>query len=780
MIFSYPFSVSLLCKRKTWFLLMWVVMWPAFIQAEGFRGFLEFGYTNTDSHNIDILAEEEARNQTSAYLQRYNLYWERALYPNLTINAGGLFQRADASQDNEIISPDPGEASHLQADSTNTKLSPFAGFSLHNPLWVAGGNYRRRADTAKVDGSGSFTNINENYNTTFSYVPEGFPNFNFLYSHNNSFDEDRLFRDNSSDLFLWGLRYAPVKQVNLNYQGNYAETNNHLTQASVETWTHSGLVSYSERFLDNRISLTMSNNALYQETTFLSPGGDGAEAETFANQGLFLASDNFFLVTLDNNNLVNDRNVSIAVSPDANIGTQPSFSNDVRWRNMGLFFNAAASTTEPIGKLQIFVNKALPQDIAALFELPGPNRLRIYVSKDNFTWSEVAVSNIVFFDSVPSTSGGLDLENYFELTLTSVRIDVTPYIKVVASPLASTTPPSALDPSFDLNELRNIFLTELRAFRLIAPGPGRENTSRTLNDTVDITSRVQLLSDPWLFYEFSSFLNYSETDSTEHTNYQVSNGLSAHHQFSPILRGSARIAREDAKSGGEKEVSYQGTTSLNLVPLPTLSHTLVLTGRTEEGGDQPSQSYSAFLNNFAEIYQGIDASVSGGYSHSRIKDTGEVSDSVILNGGASFIPHRSITLNLSHSYSSSSTSGGGKPTRDNFTRRSEVSLTYRPFEALYLFASLGLNDQNDREREVTQSYGGNWSPFRNGSLLFSLFYSESLRSEGNEKTRTIVPSAQWKIRSGWFLNSSYLYTDTTRDTDENELKSFSTNLRMSF
>ncbi|MHC5035018.1 MAG: hypothetical protein ACYTFZ_08275, partial [Planctomycetota bacterium] len=78
---------------------------------------------------------------------------------------------------------------------------------------------------------------------------------------------------------------------------------------------------------------------------------------------------------------------------------------------------------------------------------------------------------------------------------------------------------------------------------------------------------------------------------------------------------------------------------------------------------------------------------------------------------------------------------------------------------------------------VFQHYAVNWLPFPDGALQFSVSYTESLSSEGDE-TKTLSPTVRWRIARGIFLTTSYSQSEGESDTEVKKSKLYSANLRI--
>ncbi|HEX8960726.1 MAG TPA: hypothetical protein VF775_04065, partial [Geobacteraceae bacterium] len=184
---------------------------------------------------------------------------------------------------------------------------------------------------------------------------------------------------------------------------------------------------------------------------------------------------------------------------------------------------------------------------------------------------------------------------------------------------------------------------------------------------------------------------------------------------------------------------------------------LVYSGNISNVGDpQSTTSNSIFVTNTAQLYKGVALGVSGGYSTSTQPGGGQ-SQSVILSSGLSLIPRKDLNVNLGYSETSTQQSGGVVPSSSTYTRSGALSVSYTPFETLYLTGAWAISASNDQPTTTTQNYGASWSPFRGGTLQFNFNYSESLSSPDNQKTRSLSPSARWNVRPGTTVDFTYQY-----------------------
>ncbi len=103
------------------------------------------------------------------------------------------------------------------------------------------------------------------------------------------------------------------------------------------------------------------------------------------------------------------------------------------------------------------------------------------------------------------------------------------------------------------------------------------------------------------------------------------------------------MARRETGQGS----AYVYNASLIADPLRTLHDSLVLSGRTETIGGRPNDTYSAFLYNTAQLYNGIDVNLNGGVNFRR-EETEQWTRDFIINLGANIVPHRTVIFVLNY------------------------------------------------------------------------------------------------------------------------------------
>src|SRR3990172_3769780 len=532
----------------TLFSLALVMRGPA--MADGINGFVELNYNALDTKTSDATGLSTESKQSSI-LERYNLSLERSLYPYLKLRAGGLFEKTFTN-----ITIDD-----VDTRSSDAKTNPFVDLTLRNPFITAGAGYNKREEKQDTRGLSSSTTIRDTYNAIFGLRPEGLPTLDTLFMRTDAYDKARLFQNNENDYFSLSSRYKPVKDLDLRYQFTSDESKNRLTDLDVKVLTQTGKATYSGQFFNNRISLYSSYNIIQQET-------EAPALQLFPFSGLSAINDTPSNGALDPNPVLIDGDLT--AGSGINIGQLPSQGGDTRQRNMGLDFVVPPAQ---VSALFVWVDRELPDVAAKSFTWD------IYVSSDNQNWG----TSVQTISNVPVV---LVRDKWrFELNITGVTTP-TRYIKVVTRPLAVM-----LTPGFDTS---NIFVTELQAFAQRVPAPVMEKTTRT-TQIYDLSARTRLLDAPYLYYDF--YYWYTKTDTTGVTRYILSNGLTLSQRLSRVFTGTARIAREDGEETAGKRVSYVYSASIMAIPLPTLSNSLVMSGRTESIAGRSSDTTSVFLNN---------------------------------------------------------------------------------------------------------------------------------------------------------------------------------------
>lgn len=707
------------------------LLFPGVSLADGIYGNLDLNYTIANIETTDSTGKT-TKTDTNFFNPRLTINVDRTIFPNLKFRAEGVFEKQITDSDVDGRS----------TETTLTRIRPRLELTLNTPPYLASIAYVRRQDSFDASGAPSVTLVNDEYRGVFGWRPEGFPTLDFQYIRTNTFDENHLIQDINKDYFNLILRYLG-QGLDLYYSGTYTNTNDNLNRIQTQDLLNSGRFTYSNSFFDRRLSLTTTYNVSRQDLETTAEGTGLVTFQLFPSAGLSLVNDIPQTGTLLPNPALIDGD--LASSAGINIGLPPA-GGDTRPRQMGLDF----VTVTEVNELLVWVDRELSADIANRFSWD------IYISADNINWTLVTT---VF----PAPFG--PFQNRFDIRFPNV---ITRFIKVVTRPLTIAAPGAS--------DFPNIFVTELQAF-VNRPAPDvRRTTSRT-SHIYNLDTKTRILNYPELYHDLSFF--YTRVDPSGETRYTLANGVSTNHRFSRIFSGTARVGIENGEEEKGDRIAYLVNAALNANPLPTLQHSLVFSGKREEMAGKPNDDYSIFLYNTAALYRGIDLNLNGGLTYAK-RETGENQIGTLLNLVATIVPHPNFTLTLTGSDSRTNQSGGDKPSSTDHTTRGEATISFIPFRTLNLFVGIEVLSQKDRKAQVNQRYGVNWSPFPDGALQFSFNYNEEIRSENHERTRSLTPSIQWKIRGKSYLNVSYQLIKSESDTQKVDSNIFSTSLRIFF
>jgi hypothetical protein len=705
------------------------ILAPGPVRADSLRALLEFDYNNFDLESMDKSSGQKTETQSETWGQNYHLNLDKTIFPNLRLNAGGVFQKdiTDATVNDE------------DRDITLTNSRPFADLLLKTPLYTAGAGYSKRQEKTEADGVPTETNINELYNAILGWQPEGLPSFDVRLEKAEFYDRDREVEDTTQNTASLISRYANDK-FDVQYRPFLVETEDRVNNVDTRLMVHTGRLNYSDSFFNRRSTLATTYNFSRVETDTSTGGTGEISSLLFPFSGLSALDDTPTLGALAVNPALIDGNLT--ATSGVNLGLPPA-AGDRRERNVGVGF---AIDTE-VNTLRIWVDRELPAAIAGFFTWD------VYSSTDNDTWT--------FVTRVTSAPFG-PFQNYFDIDFPSVT---TRFIKVVVSPLSVIVPGATSFP--------DIFITEAQPY-VRRPVGDVEGKSATTTHMFNMDLRTRLMPGRDLFHEFSYFL--VNTDPGVGERYTLANAFSGLKRFNPFFSSNFRVFREDLQEITASGVAYGYNAALRADPLPTLDHTLVVSGRREDIGVDEIDTDAVFLQNRAELYQGVDAFLHGGLSR-KVQGTGEEDDTTLLNFGATVVPHRTMTWTLSYTGTTTDQTGGDRAEGTLKDRRTDLGVAFRPFQTVYLFASIGRAEQDERQDTLT-NYSLNWSPFPYGTIQLQLAYSEDLRSEDQSKIKTLRPSLRWEIAPRILLDVAYLQTQSDSVLESVDLRSFTTTLKL--
>lgn len=686
-------------------ILLAVSIRPMDSRAEGLSGYLDIEYDRAKTVTRNSGGQSNDTSSDSI-AQLYNLTLEKKIYPNLGLLASGLFQKRDISS----------EADGLKSDTTTTTLRPYINLNLRTPLYFADATYSRNEEKRKTSGLSTATDVRESIISTLYWRPDRFPDLRLQYSRDHLYDKEGVDQDTTTDLYQVTSNYRPTGSLWLYYHGSLRNTDLRLSGTTTKELNNNGRVNYSNNWWRRRISFGLDYNITNQVLETETSGAGEVGLRVFPFSGLSTQSDAPENIALLSNPALIDGDVTAGTG--INLGLPPP-GGDTRLRNMGLDFLVATE----INTLYVWVDRDASQ-VADAFSW------RVYTSDDNQNWAlRQTVSPAIFSPSL----------NRFEIRFANVNAR---YVKVVTGPLSPVVPFASSFPTIQVTELQS----EIR--RPSSEVAGKQ-TSTSQNGTMNF--RAILFEPINLTYEFTYIFTKRDPNVLQYT---ASNGLSFFRQFNKVFSGRGRVAFEN----GEEQAGYREakvySVSITAVPVQTLFHSLTFSGKEETVAGGKDSNISILLYNIAKLYEGIDANLGAGISYQE-DAAGRKNRSTQVNGGATLVPNRKVTLTLSYNGTETETSGGGlaKETTAS-TRAGEADLAFTPVKNVYLFASYRIEKSSSAPGRNILNYSLNWSPFPDGTLYLTFNYNETIRTD-DTKERSIVPNLRWYFTRRSYLNLSY-------------------------
>lgn len=707
--------------------------------ADILNGTMELEYSTFDTSSKDA-SGTVSQSRSADLSQRYGLSMDVAPLPTLKVFGGVVFTK------------DAGDFSSPNGDlhSSVTTLSPTVTLSLQDPFRIYGAEvgYGKLEQTASSQNSPAMTTVSETYHASFNWKPVDLPPLGILLSRTNNYDLHRTSQDSTTDSVLMSSRYKPLPGIDTAYSVGYTDGRDHLTGLEVQSLLQSGKVNYAGQYWGQRGSFSTGYTIGVRSTDTSLRGSGEVSFQLYPITGLSSVTDTPTTDTLSPNAALIDGNLT--ASANINIGASLSVSGDTKQREMGLDFYAVTE----VSNVLIWVNEQLPPTIANSFAWD------IYTSSDNLNWT---LLQTVF----PAPFG--PFLNRFSLDFQNVK---TRYLKVLTRPLGPAVQ-GATDPTY-----QNIFVTEMQAF-LNRPAADVRGVSSQLYQAYNLGTRTQLLASPGLYHDFAFNLSESSGTATPLSRrYSLSNGLSLLHRFNPVFTGNARVGWDDsADQSGAHSDAYSYSAVLNAAPLQTLRGSLVYGGQAGESNGRSSESNSMSLSTTAALYTGINWNASGSMSTSSAG--GVNSRSTGFQTGASLVPNQRLSVNISFGTTHMVSSGDAQASGTAATSsRWELDTVFRPFETMYLTASISRLDQTNGAPVTLRNFGLNWSPLFSGTLQCSYLYSENLRVETDAKETISGPSLTWMVFPRASLTLSYATIEDDSPTLTQQSRSFSALYKM--
>lgn len=706
---------------------------PAAAQEGIFSGMqkgLEFRFSSTLT-TITLPTGATTKTETKNIFPTLTLNMDSLIFPNLRLNAGGVFEV------NVLSAKTDGAV----RDSTIGRSRPFFLLRSTNPVLSPGIGYFRREERARTSGISDIELVNEDYAAYLGWNPAGGPRSEFQFVRSQTFDSSRTFQDLTRGLGTLVSTYTRGT-LRADYRGSYLDTDDTLHDLQTLQVTHTARVSDSRRFLGDRLSWNGAYAADYQDLR-TAARGDAGEVDVpltpFA--GLSGISDLPATARLSQNALIVDGNLTAGAGVDIGVSTAPA---DPQARNVGLDFLNRAE----VNRILIWVDRELPVEVANSFSWD------IYSSSDNVVWTRQATVTAAPFGP---------FENRFEILFPQITAR---YVKVVTKPLSVTVP--------DSSRFADIFVTEMQAF---ARRPVGETATRFAHTAhlVNTDVRLRLLESPALFYE--GYYLYNGPDAFGASTTTLSNGASVNHAFGRIFSVYVRGAREQGREAQGDRVATVTNATLSVDPFPTLRTVFLYTGLDERIDDQPSTRRGFIVQNTAQLYRGVDLLFGVGWNLNE-QPTGEVSHDRLVNVSAAIVPRPNVNLTVSYDERTTERTGTFTGNPRSRQRRFYGTVAVDPIRTFHLVLGHEIVVVTDQKTRTTVDVVANWAPFADGALQFTFAHNEALRDVEFGKERNTVAAVRWNLSGKSYIDVSRQWTRNEFVFQRTESKVFSVSVRL--
>ena len=715
-------------------LLLVALCTPAPLLAEGLRLLGDLEYRSSFVDTTDKQTGETTDGEFARFTQLYDLSFQRQLYPYLEIRAGGLFDLRNARTTNDGI--------HSRIDDRTWQY--FAGLHLNQPLHKAGFTYRRT--DLKTSASNLFTRsiFRDQYIANWTWRPDDLPLITVNYDRAHTFDKPQT-RDSIAELLTLRSRYD-YRDASLDYTYTRNDAQENLTSGGSLSQIHNTGIRYSRRFLDDRIGLTAGARINYST---LEPSDDGDIHRPTTSRGV-----EFWL--LDDS------------SPDSNASGE--FTTVDPGDDSTALTNVDIGGDAPPEPVSVGLDFGSSTDVDTIYVLPLEddnnddlaNPAEIEAASDTFSW-EVFWSDDQETWTQCAPSVACEVEWEYNLFDNRFEISFSPgvnrrYIKVWTRPSS--------DPS-----LGQVLISSVRGFTTISVSAG--TVLNDLDQNYNLGVRWSITDRSEMNYD--AYYKVVTADPSSRRKSTLTNSVSLRHIFNPVFVGNARFLRSDGRATARHNEVYQSyVASIRGDYLETLSQTLVYSGTHTKDGNGTSTVNSLFLRSNADLYRDWSMNLYLGQSWTN-SDLDGSSRSTAARIRTDMAPNRKLHLALDYSITWIVDEDEGSRLEQN----GNVQGFYVPFRTLSLFAAVRFRnrDQGNRSTTVSQDYSVNWAPFLDGSLNFSIAYTQAKTTLGYEE-KLVKPEVRWQIARGMLLIFTYSNGTVESATETSDIQTFTGNLRV--
>ena len=685
----------------------------------------DFQYSLTKADTTDKNTGEVTNNDSHRFAQLYSLKLDRAIYPSLAVRGGGIFQQTNTS----------GKLDNQSIASSSRQIQPYLEFELSNPLYGAGAGYRMsriRNSAARI----TTRNILEEYTARLHFRPVELPRLSLEYIHSLAHDEPQTTKT-TSDFVTLASRYM-YRDWTFEYSHTSLKANEEVHDNKTLTTTDNGSVLYATDFLNRRLAVDGAVRYSRNATSFSGSGSRKLQT-TPVGSGFFLLQD-----PSPEQNLPNAFTVVDATHPytTVNIGRGGGSAQ----LSIGLDFAQAIRFDE----LHLLLEKdeqnttlASPGQIASVaLEFTW----RVFVSADQLSWNEQSLAGVSY--NV--------FENSFEFTFPAVEAR---YVKIVTTPLYLAAP----------GEIR---VSSLQAFVSLPTGKSAKVVATSTNFNGGAGWKV---SDR-TYVRYDLFLQQQTSEPFGSDQSMVSNGLSARHVLSRVFSTTGRYLLTNGwQSGGRGYMIHDYSASLTGRYLETFYQTLSYAGNQTDDQQGHSISNALLLRNYLNLYRGWSLLLDQGYSWQRQAESGKITN-FFLRAATRITPNRKMDFNIDYtiSWKTEEEQGNSQEQTGRFTA------FLLPFDTLSLTADISYRARRrrtDREHFVLQDYSVNWSPFREGTLQFSLIYNQAQLAR-NHRTKSLSPTMKWQMTPHSLLILTYVVGKDSNGNEETDFQTGYSELRL--
>ena len=248
------------------------------------------------------------------------------------------------------------------------------------------------------------------------------------------------------------------------------------------------------------------------------------------------------------------------------------------------------------------------------------------------------------------------------------------------------------------------------------------------------------------------------------------------HRINHIFDTNTRLSRIAVTERGEADrTGYVFSSSLVANYLDTFSQSLTYSYTYQDDDDDGTGTTNALLlRNSLYLYDGWSMVFDTGYTWQN-PVFGEDSNRTFVRVDNSIIPNRWMNFTLYYEISWTDTDGREKQRQET----GRLIASWVPLASLSLNADILIDDNSgeDDYSSTVQQYFVNWSPFRDGTLQFSLSYNVRDDSE-NDDTWVISPRASWQVNKKTLLTCDYSVGERDGQVERNEFDTLRLTLRI--